>query len=163
MIIMKRKFGDIKSPLLLSVRSGARQSMPGMMETVLNVGLTEETIPGLIKLFKDERFVYDAYRRLIMMYADVVMEKSEGLIISKGSLSIRQELELIMETMKMNHNISCDSEFTISQLKEMSLLFKKFSTVKMSIFVYLTPWKWTFRHRMQFAFFISIKSKWFKK
>ena len=67
--------------------------MPGMMETVLNVGLTEKTIPGLIKRFKNERFVYDAYRRLIMMYADVVMEKAEHVNIPKGSLSIRKELE----------------------------------------------------------------------
>ena len=99
--IMKYKFGDSNFPLLLSIRSGARQSMPGMMETVLNVGLTNKTIPGLIKLFKDEKFVYDAYRRLIMMYADVVMEKAEGIVIQKGNLSIRQELELIL---RQTHN-----------------------------------------------------------
>ena len=72
--IMGPKFGDDQNPLLLSVRSGARQSMPGMMETVLNVGLTSKTIPALIKKTGNPRFVYDAYRRLIMMYADVVME-----------------------------------------------------------------------------------------
>ena len=65
--IMDQNFGDVNNPLLVSVRSGARQSMPGMMETVLNVGLTSKTIPGLIKKSKDERFVYDAYRRLITM------------------------------------------------------------------------------------------------
>ena len=70
-----KKFGDEKNPLLVSVRSGARRSMPGMMETVLNVGLTEKTLSGLIAQSGDERFAYDAYRRLIMMYADVVMEK----------------------------------------------------------------------------------------
>ena len=123
--IMKSQFGDIKSPLLLSVRSGARQSMPGMMETVLNVGLTKKTIPGLIKLFKNERFVYDAYRRLIMMYADVVMEKSEGIIIKSGDLSIRQELELILDQIKIKNNIICDSELTISDLKKICTLFKK--------------------------------------
>ncbi len=74
--IMKRKFGDQANPLLVSVRSGARSSMPGMMETVLNVGLTAETIPGLIKRTNNERFVYDAYRRFLMMYSDVVMEKA---------------------------------------------------------------------------------------
>ena len=77
--LMKKGFGDPKNPLLVSVRSGARKSMPGMMETVLNVGLTEKTIPGLIALTKNERFVYDAYRRLIMMYSDVVMEKAAGI------------------------------------------------------------------------------------
>ena len=70
-----KKFGDEKNPLLVSVRSGARKSMPGMMETILNVGLTEKTIKGLIAQSGDDRFAYDAYRRLIMMYADVVMEK----------------------------------------------------------------------------------------
>ena len=74
--IMGQTFGDAKNPLLVSVRSGARQSMPGMMETILNVGLTSKTIPGLIEKSKDERFVYDTYRRLITMYADVVMEKA---------------------------------------------------------------------------------------
>ena len=73
-----RKFDDEDNPLLLSVRSGARRSMPGMMETVLDIGLNEKTIKGIIKHSGDERFAYDAYRRLIMMYADVVMEKAEG-------------------------------------------------------------------------------------
>ena len=73
---MGKKFGDNKDPLLLSVRSGARMSMPGMMETVLNIGLTSKTIPGIITKTDNPRFVYDAYRRLIMMYADVVMELS---------------------------------------------------------------------------------------
>ena len=70
-----KKFGDEKNPLLVSVRSGAQAIMPGMMETVLNVGLNEKTIKGIIAQSGDERFAYDAYRRLIMMYADVVMEK----------------------------------------------------------------------------------------
>ena len=77
---MARKFGDLANPLLVSIRSGARKSMPGMMETILNVGLTEKTIPGLIKQSNgNECFVYDAYRRLIMMYSDVVMEKAAGI------------------------------------------------------------------------------------
>ena len=123
--IMKYRFGDINAPLLLSIRSGARQSMPGMMETVLNVGLTSKTIPGLIKLFQDERFVYDAYRRLIMMYADVVMEKAEGVVIKSGQLSIRQELEFILEETKDNNNIKYDSELSVKQLKNLCLLFKQ--------------------------------------
>src|SRR6187200_424424 len=75
---MGKKFNDPDNPLLVSVRSGARRSMPGMMETVLDIGLNEKTIKGIIKHSGDERFAYDAYRRLIMMYADVVMEKAEG-------------------------------------------------------------------------------------
>ena len=77
--LMGRKFGDTKNPLLVSVRSGARKSMPGMMDTVLNIGLNDQTIEGLIARTQNPRFAYDAYRRLIMMYADVVMEKAEGL------------------------------------------------------------------------------------
>ncbi|MCJ7779107.1 MAG: hypothetical protein MUP16_12445, partial [Sedimentisphaerales bacterium] len=77
--IMGSRFGDPENPLLYSVRSGARSSMPGMMETVLNIGLTSVTIPGIIAKTGNERFVYDAYRRLIMMYSDVVMEKAAGI------------------------------------------------------------------------------------
>ena len=88
--IMDSNFGDETNPLLLSVRSGARQSMPGMMDTVLNVGLASSTIPGLIKKTNNPRFVYDAYRRLIMMYADVVMEKAAGIEPSDGK-GIRQK------------------------------------------------------------------------
>ena len=129
--IMKYKFGDSNFPLLLSIRSGARQSMPGMMETVLNVGLTNKTIPGLIKLFKDEKFVYDAYRRLIMMYADVVMEKAEGIVIQKGNLSIRQELELILETFKHKKNIKYDSDLSIQDLKKICSAFKNKIKIKL--------------------------------
>ena len=77
--IMGKKFGDKNDPLLVSCRSGARTSMPGMMDTILNIGLCSETIPGMIKKTGNPRFVYDAYRRLIMMYSDVVMEKAEGI------------------------------------------------------------------------------------
>ena len=72
---MGKKFGDPNDPLLLSCRSGARSSMPGMMDTILNIGLCSATIPGMIKKTGNPRFVYDAYRRLIMMYSDVVMER----------------------------------------------------------------------------------------
>ena len=100
--LMAKKFGDPKNPLLVSVRSGARKSMPGMMETVLNVGLTETTIPGLVKLTGNERFVYDAYRRLIMMYSDVVMEKAAGIEFEEGK-GIRKQLEGIMDEVKQGH------------------------------------------------------------
>ena len=97
--IMGKKFGDPKDPLLVSVRSGARASMPGMMETVLNVGLTSKTLPGLIAKTKNERFAYDAYRRLIMMYSDVVMEKSAG-IEPADDMGIRKQLERVMDKAK---------------------------------------------------------------
>ncbi|MEE1204269.1 MAG: PEP/pyruvate-binding domain-containing protein, partial [Bacteroidales bacterium] len=77
--VMGTKYGDKDNCMLVSCRSGARSSMPGMMDTVLNIGLCSETIPGLIKKTDNPRFVYDSYRRLIMMYADVVMEKAEGI------------------------------------------------------------------------------------
>ncbi len=86
------RFGDAQNPLLLSVRSGARASMPGMMETVLNVGLNDETREGLIAESGDARFVYDAQRRLIQMYSDVVMEKAAGIEPEEGK-GIRAQLE----------------------------------------------------------------------
>jgi len=76
--MMAKKFGDSKNPLLVSVRSGAAVSMPGMMETVLNVGLTSKTIPTLIDKTQNPRFVYDAYRRLIMMYSDQKTVSASG-------------------------------------------------------------------------------------
>ena len=73
-----KKFGDAANPLLVSVRSGARASMPGMMDTVLNLGLNDETVEGLAKLSGDARFAYDCYRRFIQMYSDVVLELEHG-------------------------------------------------------------------------------------
>ena len=109
---MSKKLGDKKNPLLLSVRSGAKVSMPGMMETVLNIGLTSSTIPGLIKKTKNPRFVYDSYRRLIMMYSDVVMEKAE----QKNTIQIREKLEYILETYKKKKAIINDYELTADDL-----------------------------------------------
>ena len=122
--LMGRKFGDPANPLLVSVRSGARRSMPGMMETVLNVGLTEKTIPGLIKQSGgNSRFVYDAYRRLIMMYSDVVMEKAAG-IDPKDEQGIRKQLEKIMSKMKADKGYETDTQLSSSDLKELCRLFK---------------------------------------
>ena len=90
--VIKKEFGG-SNPLLLSVRSGAPVSMPGMMETILNIGLTSKTIPFMIKPSKNEGFVYDSYRRLIMMYADVVMEKALGL--NSSSVPIRELMEKV--------------------------------------------------------------------
>lgn len=123
-VLMGRKFGDAQNPLLVSVRSGARKSMPGMMETVLNVGLTEKTIPGLVKQSGgNDRFVYDAYRRLIMMYSDVVMEKAAG-IEPKEEQGIRKQLEHIMSRMKKEKGYSSDTDLTADDLKELCRQFK---------------------------------------
>jgi len=122
--IMGQKFGDSENPLLVSVRSGARQSMPGMMETVLNVGLTSGTIPGLIKKTGNERFVYDAYRRLIMMYSDVVMEKAAGIEPPDGE-GIRNQLEELMDAMKEKRDVTLDTDLTTDDLKSLVAQFKE--------------------------------------
>ncbi|OGW84668.1 MAG: pyruvate, phosphate dikinase, partial [Omnitrophica bacterium RIFCSPLOWO2_01_FULL_45_10] len=122
--LMGKKFGDTENPLLVSVRSGARRSMPGMMETVLNVGLTDKTIPGIVKLTGNERFVYDAYRRLIMMYSDVVMEKAEGIEPKEGA-GIRRQLEEIMSAMKKEKHYETDTELDVEDLKKLCGLFKE--------------------------------------
>ena len=121
--IMDSKFGDVTDPLLVSIRSGARQSMPGMMETVLNVGLTSKTIPGLIKKTGNERFVYDAYRRLIMMYADVVMEKAAGLEPENG-VGIRHRLESLIEKHKSDNGYVNDTDLSGQDWKLLSNKFK---------------------------------------
>ncbi|MFA5725297.1 MAG: pyruvate, phosphate dikinase [Candidatus Omnitrophota bacterium] len=122
--LMARKFGDPSNPLLVSVRSGARKSMPGMMETVLNVGLTEKTIPGLIKQAGgNERFVYDAYRRLITMYSDVVMEKAGG-IEPKEDMGIRKQLERIMDEVKQKRGSKADTDLTLADLKDICAKYK---------------------------------------
>ena len=121
--IMGTKFGDANNPLLLSVRSGARQSMPGMMETVLNIGLTSDTIPGLIEKTNNPRFVYDAYRRLITMYSDVVMEKAAG-IEPDGDKGIRHKLEHHLSTYKSNNNLENDTDLSENDWKNVIEIFK---------------------------------------
>jgi len=122
--IMGSRFGDPENPLLVSVRSGARKSMPGMMETVLNVGLCSATIPGLIKKTNNPRFVYDAYRRLIMMYSDVVMEKAAGREPEEGK-GIRLQLDKMMEEVKEKKGYKSDTDLTADDLKELCEKFKK--------------------------------------
>ncbi|MCX5697547.1 MAG: pyruvate, phosphate dikinase [Candidatus Omnitrophica bacterium] len=122
--LMGRNFGDPVNPLLVSVRSGARKSMPGMMETILNVGLTEKTIPGLVKQSGgNTRFVYDAYRRLITMYSDVVMEKAAG-IEPKEDKGIRKQLEEIMAHMKSEKGAKSDTDLSAEDLKKLCALYK---------------------------------------
>lgn len=121
--IMGMKFGDPKAPLLVSCRSGARSSMPGMMETVLNIGLCSATIPGLIKKTGNPRFVYDAYRRLIMMYSDVVMEKAEGIEPEEGN-GIRVQLDRMLAKVKKEKGYASDTDLTTEDLKALCDDFK---------------------------------------
>jgi pyruvate,orthophosphate dikinase len=120
---MGAKFGDLKNPLLLSVRSGARASMPGMMETILNVGLNNETREALIAKTNNQRFVYDSHRRLIQMYSDVVMEKAAGIEPAEGK-GVRQHLEKELHKMKEARGVHADTELTADDLKELIEIYK---------------------------------------
>ncbi len=121
---MGMKYGDKENALLVSCRSGARSSMPGMMDTVLNIGLCSGTIPGLIKKTGNPRFVWDSYRRLIMMYADVVMEKAEGIEPSDGK-GIRKQLDEMLDEFKHGRGYKSDTELTADELKNLAEEFKK--------------------------------------
>ena len=116
-------FGDQKNPLLLSVRSGARASMPGMMETVLNVGLNDFTRNGLIEQSGDARFVFDAQRRLIQMYSDVVMEKASGIEPEEG-MGIRNQLEHELEKMKEQVGVTEDTDLSATNLEDLVEIYK---------------------------------------
>ena len=109
-----KKFGDLANPLLVSVRSGARASMPGMMDTILNLGLNDQVVEGLAKLTNNPRFAYDSYRRFIQMFSDVVM----GLEKSR--------FERIIDDMKEKKGVKMDTELGVEDLKEMVVKFKAF-------------------------------------
>ena len=115
--VIGKSFGG-SNPLLLSVRSGAPVSMPGMMETILNIGLTSKTIPFMIDASKNEAFVYDSYRRLIMMYADVVMEKALGL--NRSSRPIREVMEEELASVKKSNGYKSDSSMRAKDWKALS-------------------------------------------
>ncbi len=120
---MGAKFGDLKNPLLVSVRSGARASMPGMMETILNVGLNNETREALIAKTGNPRFVYDSHRRLIQMYSDVVREKAAGIEPAEGK-GVRAQLEKELEKMKHARGVHTDTDLTADDLKELIEIYK---------------------------------------
>ena len=122
--IMGKKFGDPKNPLLVSGRSGARQSMPGMMETVLNIGLTSKTLPGLVAKTGNEWFVWDSYRRLIQMYSDVVMEKAEG-IEPAEDMGVRKQLERAMDQLKEEKGHTLDTDLTTDDLRDLVGRYKE--------------------------------------
>lgn len=111
--ITGKKFGDRTNPLLFSVRSGARASMPGMMDTVLNLGLNEETVEGMAKLSGNARFAWDSYRRFIQMYANVVMGFNSSL------------LETTLEDLKEHAGVQEDTELTAEDLKELSQVYRE--------------------------------------
>ena len=113
------KFGDKNNPLLLSVRSGGRASMPGMMDTVLNLGLNDSTVEGLLKKTGNARFVYDSYRRFVQMYGDVVMDLKPK---DKNQIDPFEE---IIEKKKKKLGIKSDLEFSASDLKELAAEFKQ--------------------------------------
>ena len=121
---MGRRFGDPAHPLLLSVRSGARRSMPGMMETVLNIGLARATVPGLVAASGDARFAWDAYRRLLMMYSDVVLEKAAG-IDTTGRAGIREQLEHLLQETKKTHGVVTDAELDAETLEALCGRFEE--------------------------------------
>jgi pyruvate,orthophosphate dikinase len=120
-------YGDPENALLVSCRSGARRSMPGMMDTVLNIGLSSATIPGFLKKTNNPRFVWDSYRRLIMMYADVVMEKAEGIDPVDGQ-GIRKTLEEKFEDYKKEKGYKSDTDIQADEMKYIAEEFRK--TVK---------------------------------
>ena len=107
-----KKFGDVEDPLLVSVRSGARASMPGMMDTILNLGLNDEAVEGFAKKTNNPRFAYDSYRRFIQMYSDVVMEVPKNFF------------EKIIDEVKEMKGIHYDTELTVEDLKELVARFK---------------------------------------
>ena len=110
--ISGKKFGDINNPFLVSVRSGARASMPGMMDTILNLGLNDVAVQAVARLTQNERFAYDSYRRFIMMFSDVVMEVDKG------------KFEALLHEMKENRGVKFDTELTAEDLKELVAQYK---------------------------------------
>ena len=112
--ISGKKFGDATDPMLVSVRSGARASMPGMMDTILNLGLNDIAVEGFAKLTNNPRFAYDSYRRFIQMFSDVVMEVPKS------------NFEKIIDAMKEERGIKSDTDFTADDLKEMTVRFKAY-------------------------------------
>jgi pyruvate,orthophosphate dikinase len=110
--LMGKRFGDPENPLLVSVRSGARASMPGMMDTILNLGLNDTTVQGIIRQSRDERFAYDAYRRFVQMYSDVVMGMH------------KDELEHLLEQKKAEKGVHLDTDLTAADWKDLVGKFK---------------------------------------
>uniref|UniRef100_A0AB33JLF8 Pyruvate, phosphate dikinase n=1 Tax=Prevotella sp. GTC17262 TaxID=3236797 RepID=A0AB33JLF8_9BACT len=116
--LMNSKFGDPQNPLLVSVRSGARASMPGMMDTILNLGLNDEVVEGLAKKTQNERFAYDSYRRFVQMYGDVVLGMKP---VNKEDID---PFEAIIMDVKRQRGITLDNDLNVDELKQLVELFK---------------------------------------
>ena len=116
--LMNSKFGDVENPLLVSVRSGARASMPGMMDTILNLGLNDEVVEGLARKTGNERFAYDSYRRFVQMYGDVVLGMKP---VNKEDID---PFEAIIMDVKKQRGITLDNEMTVEELKQLVKAFK---------------------------------------
>ena len=117
--LMNSKFGDAENPLLVSVRSGARASMPGMMDTILNLGLNDTVVEGLAKKTGNERFAFDSYRRFVQMYGDVVLGMKP---VNKEDID---PFEAIIQKVKSQRGITLDNELTVDELKQLVVLFKE--------------------------------------
>ena len=117
-LLMKSKFGDVENPLLVSVRSGARASMPGMMDTILNLGLNDEVVEGLARKTGNERFAWDSYRRFVQMYGDVVLGMKPT---NKEDID---PFEAIIEEVKESKGVKLDNELAVEDLKELVVRFK---------------------------------------
>ncbi len=117
--LMNCKFGDVNNPLLVSVRSGARASMPGMMDTILNLGLNDEVAEGMVKKTGNPHFVYDSYRRFVQMYGDVVLGLKP---VNKEDIDPFEE---IIEKVKEEQGVSLDKDLSVDSLKKLVELFKK--------------------------------------
>ena len=116
--LMKSKFGDVENPLLVSVRSGARASMPGMMDTILNLGLNDEVVEGLARKTNNPRFAWDSYRRFVQMYGDVVLGMKP---VNKEDID---PFEAIIEDVKKAKGVRLDNELGVAELKELVTRFK---------------------------------------
>jgi pyruvate, orthophosphate dikinase len=116
--VMGKNFGDNDNPLLMSCRSGARESMPGMMDTVLNIGLNDQTVEALAKSSGNERFAWDAYRRFIQMYGDVVLD------MKPHTKTAEDPFEALLEQKKKKIGVELDSDLTVEALKELVTEFK---------------------------------------
>ena len=117
-VLMNSKFGDKENPLLVSVRSGARASMPGMMDTILNLGLNDEVAEGMVKKTGNPHFVYDSYRRFVQMYGDVVLEMKP---VNKTDIDPFEE---IIEKVKAERGVKLDKDLNVDELKKLVALFK---------------------------------------
>ena len=132
--IMGARFGDADNPLLVSVRSGARASMPGMMDTVLNLGLNDTTVQGLAKRTNNPRFVYDSYRRFVQMFGDVVLN-----VRPRGEKEV-DPFEEAIETLKHKRGVKLDIELSADDLKELVAAFKKIVAERAGVKFPNAPW-----------------------